>query len=1085
VHPRGIVNEVSFDQTGDLHVVVPEAQDGRELVFAEFTSDQCLSKKLKISAQEEVVMSRAAWYRSLFAVAIAFTGFVANANSQSADRAKRLVRPPVTSGLTPAVPLGQSPRTVVLKMADDPVAVVRSRAPGKQISETDQRGIESSLRAKQDAITPTIEAMGGKVLAKFQNAINGIKVQATPDQIASFAKLPGVVAVKGVHTYHLDNALSVPFIGAPNAWQGPPGLHGEHIKVAIIDTGIDYTHANFGGPGTAAAFTAAAAASTEPADPALFGPNAPKVKGGIDLVGDAYDDSSSDPAKKIPHPDPNPLDCNGHGSHTSGTAAGFGVTAAGTTYPGPYNAITPSQSFIIGPGVAPLADLYAVRVFGCNGSASTNVVVDGIDWAVQHSMQVISMSLGSDFGSEDDADAEASENAVNAGVVVAAASGNAGSSAYITSTPGSGEKVISVAAVDSHQLFPGENLALSPSGSIVALDSNGIAASNSTSLGVVVLPDTKGTGSGGVSLGCDPAEYTAAGVTGKLVVTVRGTCARVARAIFGQQAGAAAVAMINNAPGYPPYEGPINSNPDSGVAYTVTIPFLGVQGPSPASGDGATLKAAASAAFTTTQITNPTFRQFASFSSAGPRTGDGHLKPDIAAPGVSVFSTAKGTGNQGLFESGTSMATPHVAGSAALAIQAHPEWNADEVATAVVNTADSSQISGYSPRSGGNGLVQPFPATRTSVIARTGSGAPSLSFGTAEFSRDFQAERQIGVQNLGSEPATFSVSIVQGTGSPHTATVEPTTVSLSGGDRTNLHLSLAVPAATTGDSSDFREVQGQIKLTPTSGNGGTTISVPYYLVPRARSLVDARMNESEGGNSSRTIGLTNRSASVTGTADFYAWGLRGSHANLGSIGLRAVGVQSFNDPTNGQMLVFAVNTFGSPSNPATTVYDILLDVNGDGIPDYDVEGADLGTLTTGLPNGELVVAVFNIATGAGVLEFFAAAPTDGTTVLLPLVAADVGITSSNPRFSYVSQTFDALIGTTDAITTTASFNAFNNSISTGAFVVLNPGTNASVPISIDAAEFAKTPALGEMVVSLDNFARGGRQAILLSVSGDD
>src|SRR5256885_7641476 len=98
--------------------------------------------------------------------------------------------------------------------------------------------------------------------------------------------------------------------------------------------------------------------------------------------------------------------------------------------------------------------------------------------------------------------------------------------------------------------YPGEALALAPTGGITALDSNGIAAANGTSLQVAVLRDT----SGGVSLGCDPTEYTAAGVSGKLVVTARGTCARVARAIFGQQAGAAAVAMINNAAGYPPYE---------------------------------------------------------------------------------------------------------------------------------------------------------------------------------------------------------------------------------------------------------------------------------------------------------------------------------------------------------------------------------------------------------------------------------------------------------------------------------------------------------------------------------------------------
>src|SRR5438477_5271863 len=87
------------------------------------------------------------------------------------------------------------------------------------------------------------------------------------------------------------------------------------------------------------------------------------------------------------------------------------------------------------------------------------------------------------------------------------------------------------------------------------------------------------------------------------------------------------------------------------------------------------------------------------------------------SPGVSVFSTAVGTGNQGLFESGTSMATPHVAGSAALVVQAHPGWSAADVADAVVNTADAAKVAGYSARRLGNGLVRPVGATQTSVIA--------------------------------------------------------------------------------------------------------------------------------------------------------------------------------------------------------------------------------------------------------------------------------------------------------------------------------------------------------------------------------
>jgi minor extracellular serine protease Vpr len=286
---------------------------------------------------------------------------------------------------------------------------------------------------------------------------------------------------------------------------------------------------------------------------------------------------------------------------------------------------------------------------------------------------------------------------------------------------------------------------------------------------------------------------------------------------------------------------------------------------------------------------------------------------------------------------------------------------------------------------------------------------------------------------------------------------------------------LAVPVATVGDSSAFREVQGRVVFTPTQGNNGVTLSVPYYLVPRARSLVDAHINGSEHA---RSVNLSNRSAAVTGTADFYAWGLRGSNQSLAT-GLRAVGVQSFTDPVNGQILVFAVNTFGRSSNPLMNIYDILVDVNGDGIPDYDIEAADLSHFTGASSlAGVMVVAVFNLSTGAGSLEFAATGPTDGSTVLLPLVAADAGITASNPRFSYVAQTTDRN-GDVDTITTAASFNAFNSSISTGAFVALPPGTSASVPLVIDRQEFRQTPALGQMIVSLENRARGGDEALLL------
>ena len=231
----------------------------------------------------------------------------------------------------------------------------------------------------------------------FQSSYNGMKVRIARSKADQLATLPGVVGVRPLQKVTRNNIHGVPMIGAPGVWQSL-GLHGEGIKIAVIDTGIDYTHANFGGPGTVAAYDAAHAGEAAAANPAWFGPAAVRVKGGIDLAGDSYNADDTSPAfQPIPHPDPNPLDCNGHGSHVAGSAAGSGVLSTGATYSGVYNGSTISaNSWKVGPGVAPKADLYAIRVFGCDGS--TEVTVDAIEWAVDNDMDVINMSLGSAFG---------------------------------------------------------------------------------------------------------------------------------------------------------------------------------------------------------------------------------------------------------------------------------------------------------------------------------------------------------------------------------------------------------------------------------------------------------------------------------------------------------------------------------------------------------------------------------------------------------------------------------------------------------------------------------------------------------------
>src|SRR4029077_6667547 len=112
----------------------------------------------------------------------------------------------------------------------------------------------------------------GTILAQFQSALNGIKVQVPTSKLAKLSALPGVTALLPVHNDVPENATSVPYIGAPTVWDAPTNYRGEGIKVAVIDTGIDYTHANFGGPATVAAYSAANATATAAADPSLFGP---------------------------------------------------------------------------------------------------------------------------------------------------------------------------------------------------------------------------------------------------------------------------------------------------------------------------------------------------------------------------------------------------------------------------------------------------------------------------------------------------------------------------------------------------------------------------------------------------------------------------------------------------------------------------------------------------------------------------------------------------------------------------------------------------------------------------------------------
>lgn len=920
-------------------------------------------------------------------------------------------------------------------------ATLKAKAAATRVAQAHLGHLESTQRQLLSALTAS--PIRATQLYSLQRVYNGIAVQVAPSQLETIRHLPGVVAVHPLVPKVRVSSTSVPFVGTPTVWDGSGlGLTGDTISIGIIDTGVDYLHTDFGGSGLAADYAANDTTSNGDA----FFPTA-KVVGGFDFVGDAYD--ASNPLNAVPVPDPDPMDCEGHGTHVAGIAAGFGVLSDGSTYAGAYGPATPFGSLRIGPGVAPEAVLYALRVFGCGGT--TAVVEEALEWAVDPDqngdfsdhLDVVNLSLTSPYASALDPTAIAADNAALAGVIVVAAAGNDGDTHFITGSPAVADRAVSVAVMWDSDLFGvGARITAPPA----------IAGTHQAS-GAGFGPAVMSPGvSGEVVLAmpenaCSPLSNAAA-MAGKIALVARSaSCTAVTQARNAQTAGAIAMLVANNQPG-------LTFLANDGTGGDITISSLlvrqrageAIQGELP--GVMATLDRVLLG------------DMFAPFSSRGPRRAASPvvLKPDLAAPGVAILSAGMGnsvSGGKGTaIKSGTSMAAPHVAGLMALLRQLHPGWSVAQLKALAMNTtsnvyADPEHTPPLAdPPQVGAGRIHVSQAALTGAIAYD-NDAPErvgISFGHREVLALLTDDRVVEVRNLTVDPATYSVELLQ------LSDIPGVDFSLPDGDTlvvpalgtAELTVHLAAQASlmqhTHGETLDeatfgfdrhwMSEEGALLVLTPTAGSETVPLRVPIYAAARPAA-------DMHGPSRLDVIGLT-------GTAILPLSGqevVSGPSPPLDEISLVApfelqqlLTLPDGTEPDRSQLaaigvttdfpaqpsglsdstIFFAIASHGPGSTPNTVRHEVEIDTDRDGTADFRLFNADSGNATFGAPTDAFISLLVNLGTAAANVQqpinalsptAFHTVPHKSDVMILPVSTAALGLSPGSSRFDYQVKSF--------------------------------------------------------------------------------
>ncbi|MEX2542173.1 MAG: S8 family serine peptidase [Trueperaceae bacterium] len=518
------------------------------------------------------------------------------------------------------------------------------------------------------------EARAAEIVDELFVTLNAVAVKLNGATLSQLERGPDVRASDYSALYRPTMSESVGLVGADEFWLDT-GLRGAGVRVAIIDSGIDRASPFF--------------------DCKSFAK--PKAY----ASGAAFDPSN--------------VFVNDHGTHVAGTVAG----CTGTE--GPLGLVLS--------GVAPEAELYDYNVFpgygagwvAFGGSALSHDIAAAIEDAVLDDMQVINMSLGGSVTGPHDFLAEAANSAVDAGVVVVSSAGNSGPGQYTVGSPGSAAKVLAVAATtNAHTLVLPLRVDYDGDGS---QDAQFEAAQGDFDPFLEQPADQQPlvlASAHGDELACSALDPVPAG---SVVLISRGACTFTTKVANAANAGAFGAVVYN----VNPSEGPI------AMAGEGTIPAVGISFEA-----GTEILAGFLTGDTTVTIDGSALVQgaatadlLASFSSRGPAPFTGVIKPELAAPGVNILSSVF-DGEFAMFN-GTSMASPHVAGAAALLLAARPELSAEQVKAALVNSAvslvDPESGSEYAVHEVGNGRLDAAAANDLDFVV----SPPTASFGYHNF----------------------------------------------------------------------------------------------------------------------------------------------------------------------------------------------------------------------------------------------------------------------------------------------------------------------------------------------------------------